>query len=294
MSIVHVENESDANRQRELGQYPTPSWAAEALYERHFSDLDSNDLVAEPACGEGRFLAVVPAFVPAVGVEIDPNKAAQARLLTGRHVITGDFCGVELPSQPTVILGNPPFRLDLIDRFLDRAHGLLPDGGRVGFLLPAYAFQTAGRVTGYASRWSIAQEMIPRNIFCGLKLPLVFALFRKDRRRKLIGFALYQETADVQSLPRVYRDVLAQGSGPVWLRVIEKALERPGGEADLTDIYVEMEPARPTGNRWWKEKIRQTLRRYADRFTATGKGRYAIRGRHPFATEHVLHRAVAF
>lgn len=285
--------EASNARQRELGQYPTPVWVAEALCERHFSDLSSADFVAEPACGEGRFLGAVPSFVPAIGIEIDPAKAEQARCATGRSIITGDFCEVDLPAQPTVILGNPPFQLELVDRFLERSHSLLPDGGRVGFILPAYAFQTAARVAGYSDFWSIAQEMIPRNIFQGLKLPLVFAMFRKDRRRVLVGFALYRETADVQHLPRVYRDLLDQGSGPVWLRLVELALSRLGGEADLPQLYAELESAKPSGNRWWKEKIRQTLRRYADRFVVAGKGRYALRDRQPsrspsFASQLVL------
>ncbi|WP_425953285.1 class I SAM-dependent methyltransferase [Ralstonia pseudosolanacearum] len=259
-----------------LGQYPTPGWVAEALFERHFADLGSHDRVIEPACGPGDFLGVIPAEVRAVGVEIDPEVADRARRRTGREVITGDFCTVALPIEPTVILGNPPFKLSLIDRFLERAYQILPEGGRVGFLLPAYAFQTAARVAGYAQRWSIFQEMIPRNIYEGLKLPLVFALFGKDRVRKLIGFALYQEAADVQQFPQTYRQLLSTGTGPVWLRVVEHALDRLGGEAELGRIYAELEKNCPTDTRWWKEKVRQTLRRYAARFTVTGKGRYAL------------------
>ncbi|WP_432263098.1 class I SAM-dependent methyltransferase [Cupriavidus sp. TMH.W2] len=263
-------------RAKSLGQYPTPAWVAEALYERHFATLGSGDCLIEPSCGPGAFLSVVPETVDAIGVEIDPDMAAIARRQTGREIITGDFCTVALPAEPTVILGNPPFKLGLIDRFLDRAHELLPEGGRVGFLLPAYAFQTASRVAAYARRWSLAQEMIPRNIYQGLKLPLVFALFRKDRSRRLVGFALYQEAADVQSFSSDCRSLLNNGSGPVWLQVIECVLARLGGEANLAQIYAEVEGNRPTKTKWWKEKIRQTLRRYAARFVATGKGRYAL------------------
>ncbi|MGX9221850.1 hypothetical protein ACWV27_26135 (plasmid) [Massilia varians] len=70
-------------------------------------------------------------------------------------------------------------------------------GGQAGFILPAYAFQTASRVVGYAERWALSQSMIPRNLFPGLSLPLVFATFEKGRRRTMIGFALYRETAAV-------------------------------------------------------------------------------------------------
>lgn len=168
---------------RSLGQYPTPVWVAEDLVERHFHDLDSGDMVIEPSCGPGAFLSALPDGVPAIGVEIDAAVAEQARENTGRRVVVGDFRTVGLDVQPTAIIGNPPFNLEVIDGFLARAHQMLPEGGRVGFLLPAYAFQTAARVAGYADHWSLMQEMIPRNIFPGLKLPLVFALFSKDRRR---------------------------------------------------------------------------------------------------------------
>ena len=263
---------------RSLGQYPTPVWVAEALVERHFHDLDSGDVVIEPSCGPGAFLSALPDGVPAIGVEIDAAVAEQARENTGRRVVVGDFLTVGLDVRPTAIIGNPPFNLEVIDGFLARAHQMLPEGGRVGFLLPAYAFQTAARVAGYADRWSLMQEMIPRNIFPGLKLPLVFALFSKDRRRTMVGFALYREATDVQRLPDPYREALSAGSGPVWRRVVETALTRLGGEADVSSLYAEIEGHRPTRTQFWREKVRQTLRRYEDQFHAVAPGRYALHG----------------
>lgn len=268
---------SVADKKRLLGQYPTPVWAAETLVERHFPFFDRNDLVIEPACGEGAFLGAIPAGVPAVGVELDAITADIARANTGRTVVTGDFRTVKLECQPTAIIGNPPFDLRVIDGFLDRAHSLLPDGGRVGFILPAYAFQTAARVAGYADRWSMAQEMIPRNIFQGLSLPLVFAIFSKDRRRTLVGFALYREAADVQLLGRRYRDAMTAGGGPVWVRVVEAALARLGGEADLAEIYSEVEGCRPTRTKFWREQIRKVVRTNGC-FRHVSSGRYALGG----------------
>lgn len=260
-----------------LGQFPTPGWAAEALYERHFSHLGRGDVVWEPTCGPGSFLAVVPPDVDAFGSELDPALAHAAAASTGRLVLQGDFETVELPATPTAVIGNPPFQLDLIDRLLQRAHNVLPSGGQAAFLLPAYAFQTAARVAGYAESWSIAQEMIPRNIYPGLKLPLVFATFTKDGRRRLFGFALYRETADVQQFPRSVRAELDGHRGPVWARAVEAVLRLLGGEADLGSIYEALAPARsrPSANPWWKEKVRQTLRRY-ERFQNVGPSRYAL------------------
>jgi plasmid stabilization system protein ParE len=48
-----------------------------------------------------------------------------------------------------------------------------------------------------------------------------------------------------------------------------------GGEADLQRIYDLIAKKRPTGNQFWKEKIRQVLQKESD-FTRTGPGRYAL------------------
>lgn len=261
---------------KNLGQYPTPVWVAEALVERYFGDLDSSDCVIEPSCGPGAFLSAIPGYVPAVGVEIDAVVAREATKHTGRTIIVGDFQSVSIDVQPTVVLGNPPFNLQLIDRFLDRSSALLPEGGRVGFILPAYAFQTAARVSGYAERWSLMQEMIPRNIYPGLSLPLVFALFSKDRHRTMVGFALYREAADVLGMPQPYRATISAGAGPVWKMAVDAALCALGGEADVQDIYREIGGQRPTKTAFWQAKVRQTLRRYSSRFARVSTGRYRL------------------
>lgn len=261
---------------QELGQYPTPVWVAEALVARYFSKLDRSDVVIEPSCGPGAFLSAIPREVRAVGVEIDPRVAAIARRNTGREVITGDFRNVELNFTPTAIIGNPPFNMDVIDGFLERAYRMLPEGGRVGMILPTTAFQTASRVVEYNKRWSLSQELIPKNIYPRLSLPLLFAMFSKDRKRTLVGFALYGETLDVQMLPKAYRAAMSAGGGPIWKNVVDHALQRLGGEATLKQIYDEVEGARPTSNKFWREKIRQTLRVYDDRFQPLGDGRYAL------------------
>lgn len=259
-----------------LGQYPTPVWAAEAIVDRYFNKLNKTDFVVEPSCGPGSFLMALPDNVPAIGVEIDASVAEIARRNTGRHIITGDFRTVAIESQPTTIIGNPPFNADIIDGFLARSHQLLPDHGSVGMILPAYLFQTAGRLTRYAEQWSIAQEMIPRNIYPGLSLPLVFARFIKDQRRVLVGFALYFELADLQQFEKSYRETIGCVSASIWKDVVVQAVQRLGGSASLSRIYAEIEGSRPTRTKWWREKIRQTLRRYAEVFQWDGQGTYSL------------------
>lgn len=263
-------------RRRELSQYLTPLWVAEALVERHFGNLDRYDLVLEPSCGTGSFLHAIAGDVPAVGVEIDPELAAIARRDTGRPVIVDDFRTATLDFQPTVVIGNPPFSLALIDRFLQRSHELLPEGGRVGFILPAYALNAARRVSGYSERWSIAAEMIPRTIYPRLRESLVFALFSKDQRRVMVGLALFHEAASVQALPKRYREIIAGTRGSLWRAVCRHALERLGGAADLAEIYDEIEGNQPTTNRFWRDRVRAVLREYSDDFSVLATGRFAL------------------
>src|SRR3546814_5861768 len=70
---------------------------------------------------------------------------------------SSDVCSSDLP---TLVLGNPPFKLALIDRFLQKAFDLLPYSGQVGFVLPAYTFQTAARVARYASQWRSEERRV--------------------------------------------------------------------------------------------------------------------------------------
>lgn len=255
-------------------QWFTPVWVAEEIIARHFADLGAGDAVIEPTCGRGAFLKAIPAHIPAVGVEIDPVLAEDARRETGRRIIVGDFCTVDLDLRPTAIFGNPPFDMDVVDGILDRARVLLPEGGRAGFILPSYAFQTASRVVRYSENWSLMQEMLPRTIFPGMSKPLVFSLFTKDRKRTLVGFALYHEVHAVSMMDEGVAATLGTAASP-WSAVVAAVLRERGGEADLSDIYAAVAPRRPTSNQWWQHKVRQTLNRSAS-FVRTARGRYAL------------------
>lgn len=274
LRIVSEIGESIAET-RALGQYPTRAWFAERIIEHYFPRLDQQSLVIDAGCGPGAFLSAIPAEVPAFGIDIDARMCDQARANTGRPVLHGDFRNLPINMTPTLIVGNPPFNAKTVDGFLDRSYELLPEGGVVGFVLPAYLFQTANTVARYAERWSLRQDLIPRNVFQNLSLPILFAIFTKDRRRSLVGFAFYQEVADVQKLPQPYRDALNATSGAIWLQIVDLALLRLGGEAGLPAIYDEIEGPAAVRTRFWREKVRQTLRRYSDRFRCTRRGRYA-------------------
>lgn len=251
--------------QRALGQFNTPGWAAELLTEKYFGDLTMFDRVIEPSCGEGAFLNAIPSHVPAIGVEIDPRLAQLARRNTGREVIVGNFRDVDLPFRPTVILGNPPFQQRVIQAFLNRAFEILPQEGRVGLILPCFSLQTASVVDKLARRWSMQQDLIPRNIFHRLIPPLCFAVLTKTHNRKLIGFSLYHETHAVSQLRKRYRALLQNGERSMWAAVVTAALEESGGTASLTQLYQRIANDRPTTNPWWRAKVRQTVQRVASR-----------------------------
>jgi hypothetical protein len=254
-----------ATEHKPTGCYQTPSWACEELIARYYGDLSSSDSVIEPSCGEGHFLDAIPREVPAIGIELDPVRAAIARQRTGREVIVGDVLNVELAHTPTLVIGNPPFRSELIDGLLDRVYDWLPDGGRCGLLLPAFILSKQSRVVRESERWSMEAELIPRDLFPGPRLPIVFARFRKERQRTVVGFALFAEAAMISGLPARIRHMLKHGRSPAWRAVVFDAIRDCGGEASLEMLYRAIEGRRPTSNPHWKAKVRQVVHHYAVR-----------------------------
>ena len=191
----------------DLEYYATPSWFAEILMDRYFSRLGPTDLVLEPAAGNGHFLSAVPADVPAFGIEIDVERAAQARIATGRPIIAGDFRTVQISCRPTAVISNPPF--SLVAAFLDRAYAILPEGGIAGFLMPTHLLSYSRTVCEYAERWSITVDAIPRDIFRPvMHFPISFAVFSKDRLRRLVGLSGFAEAADVRNMDSRFRAIL--------------------------------------------------------------------------------------
>lgn len=267
-----MQPQSAISKQKELDQYFTPAWVAQALMNQHFSDLGANDVVCDPTCGPGRFLQAVPEHVQAFGVELDGQLVDQARDLTGRLIVAGDIREVEWPMRPTAFVGNPPFQMALVDEILRRAHDVLPNEGRVGLILPCYALQTASRVVRYNEQWSISSENIPRNVFKNLSKPLLFAMFRKDAKRTMVGFSLYHEAAKVLGLPKALQDALAQGPA-TWSDLVLESIKEYGGEARLRDIYEYVSTRRPSANPHWKEQVRKVCQHRAVR---TGPARYAL------------------
>jgi site-specific DNA-methyltransferase (adenine-specific) len=246
-----------------LSQWFTPFWAAQALAEDVLAGLGQVGVV-EPSCGTGAFLSAIPAHLPAYGVDIDPRVAAIARANTGRQVVLGDFRTVELPEQEVAaVIGNPPFSMPIIDGFLDRSYSILPEDGVAAFILPAHVLSTAPRVLQWADRFSIDTKLIPRSLFSRISMPLVWAKFIKSQRRTMVGLLMFAEQRDVETMPKEVRQRL-KGPG-TWREVVALALDSLGGHASLSEIYQAVEPRRPSGNQWWRDKVRQTLGLYFQR-----------------------------
>src|SRR3546814_3914212 len=126
----------------------------------------------ELRCGLFFFFKQTPAYE----MRISDWSSDCALPICGREVLLGDFRTIDLGQRKVeALVGNPPFEMDVIEGFLDRAHQILPDDGLVAMVLPAYAFQRPSRVSKWMDRFAIDGNMIPRTLFPGLSKPLVWA-----------------------------------------------------------------------------------------------------------------------
>lgn len=253
-----------------LSQWFTPFWVAEELVDDALRSMGQVSVV-EPSCGTGAFLAAIPKSMPALGIDVDPRVVAAAIANSGREVRVGDFRTVDLTgTNPELVIGNPPFEMDVINGFLDRAHAELPDGGMVAMVLPAYAFQTPRQVERWMGMYSIDVNMIPRTLFPGLSKPLVWAKYRRAQIRTFSGMMLFAETRQIENMRPAIREALAAPG--TWRSAVAVALESLGGTATVSSICEAMAPERRAGDHW-RPKIRQTLQRG---FVPLGEGRWTL------------------
>lgn len=273
---MHSNRNAD-NKRKDNSQFFTPAWVAEIVYDAHLSHLTSQDLLWEPTCGIGNMLAAVPAHVPAFGTELDADLAEHARIATGRNVITADALKVDLPTGITALFGNPPWEYDFFSALMQRAASILDLGNRAVFIIPAYFFQTSRTLVAlYKNKWTISQEIAPRDIFPGLIKPMVIATFIRDNNPQLIGFRLFHEAAEMRELPEEVQDMMANkvaGPRSTWREIVKTVLTELGGVGTLRDIYKRMEGRRPTDTAYWKEQIRKQLQLY---FTPVSEGTWSL------------------
>lgn len=105
------------------------------------------------------------------------------------------------------------------------------------------------------------QTLLPRQLFPRAKFPFVFVLFTKEHVRKLHGFFLFDEAAEVGRAPKRVRMILMNGKPhrSVWRALLEDAIDALNGAATREQIRAYIEPRRPSGNPFWKDRIRALL-----------------------------------
>ena len=141
--------------------------------------------------------------------------------------------------------------------------------------MPVYYLQTASKVVDLSRRFSIAQEIVPRNLFERRSTPLMWCTFTKARRTVLSGFFLYAETHALADMHSDVRKLLVgnESRATCWRDAVRLALEACGGRATLNQLYACIEGNRPTANPWWREKVRQTAARH---FSRVGRGEFEL------------------
>ena len=169
----------------------------------------ARDVVVDPACGSGAFLAHAraAAAVKTFGSDVDARAVRVARLVAlsqGRDpgtIVRGDgLRGTKLPAA-NIVATNPPFAGradaegfevgDLVRTperdvlFLERALGLLRPGGRLGIVLPYN--KAAGSAFSALRRWLVDRARIfavvglPRETFLPYTSQRTFVLFARKR-----------------------------------------------------------------------------------------------------------------
>lgn len=260
-----------ATKQKALSQWFSPRWAANEI--AAFAEIKDSDIVLEPSCGDGALLEVISSQTFAFGVEIDKQMAEIARTRTGRLVIEGDFLEVDIPHQPTVLLGNPPFKTDLVVNFIRKGYQLLPDQGRLVFLLSTHILQTPEKVLQMIEGFGAEHWIVPRTLFNRAQRPLSLLRLVKGESYQQ-GLALYDQALVFKFFPRAVKTIANKGGRGVWKDVVEWALKEAGGTADTQTIYRLVQPRRPTQNEWWRDKIRQILQLH---FHPVSRGRWTLK-----------------
>jgi len=133
---------------KDLQYYPTPA----AVVERVMAEfhIRPGEKVLEPSCGCGRFLdALRKAGADAIGIEVDPSRAAQARA-KGHRVLLANFLETIPTEDYDHVVMNPPFYGQHYAKHVNHALKFLKPGGRLTAILPATARYDHGLLNG---RW---------------------------------------------------------------------------------------------------------------------------------------------
>ena len=91
-------------------------------------------------------------------------------------------------------------------------------------------------------------------------------IVRKDSPTAIPVLMCSQKTIDIRDMP-----------GATWRDVVAAVLEECNGAVSLTYLYEQIEPHKKAqANKWWKEKIRQTLQCNPAHFVHDGRGMWSL------------------
>lgn len=91
-------------------------------------------------------------------------------------------------------------------------------------------------------------------------------IVRKDSPTAIPVLMCSQKTMDIRDMP-----------GAAWRDVVAAVLEECNGAVSLTYLYEQIEPHKKAqANKWWKEKIRQTLQCNPAHFVHDGRGKWSL------------------
>lgn len=188
------------------GFVPTPEHVVDRMVGKLFAGRrpGSGDLVLDPGCGTGEFIAGVLRWVERegvrpprlLGVELHPGRAAEARAAFAGaptvEIVEGDFLDGDWPVAQFVI-GNPPYvpitrlseaekeryrarfetaigRFDMYALFFEQALRALADDGRLVFVTPEkyLSVEAARPLRRLLARTGVAEvELLPEDTFPG-------------------------------------------------------------------------------------------------------------------------------
>ncbi len=131
---------------KDLQYYPTTVAVVERVLSEFY--IEKGSRVLEPSCGCGRFLdALRTAGAHAVGIEVDPGRAAQARA-KGHKVLLANFLETVPTGDYDHVVMNPPFYGQHYAKHVNHALKFLKPGGRLTAILPATARYDHGLLKG--------------------------------------------------------------------------------------------------------------------------------------------------
>ena len=135
---------------KDLQFYRTPDTVADELVERAYPCDGAS--ILEPSCGDGAILDALRRFADkkrltlrALGIEVDPGRAAQTRA-KGYPVQVANFLQVAPDPRFDYVLMNPPFYGKHYQQHVEHARKFLKPGGTLVAILPITAVTDHGYI----------------------------------------------------------------------------------------------------------------------------------------------------